>query len=51
MKYRIHTHPWMEKEKNIPAGHVIIDESLYLELLRRFGQELPEEEEKWRIKD
>jgi len=40
---RIHNHPQMEKELGVPFGHVIIDEELFSELLRRFGVYLPAE--------
>ena len=42
---RIHNHPAMEKELNVPIGHVIIDEELFYELLRRFGICLPDDVE------
>ncbi len=40
---RIHSHPIMERSCRIPEGHVIIDDDLYMELIRRFGDRLPEE--------
>ena len=37
---RIHSHPAMERDLNVPDGHVIIDADLYLELLHRHGDRL-----------
>jgi len=37
---RIHNHPIMERKLNVPEGHVIIDDDLYVELMRRFGNSL-----------
>jgi hypothetical protein len=45
-KIKIHNHPAMEKDLNVPAGHVIIDEELFYELLRRFGIHLPTKDPK-----
>ena len=39
-KLRIHSHPKMEKSRRLPKGHVIIDEGLFWELVRRFGSRL-----------
>ena len=33
----IHHHPKMEKEIGIDAGHVIIDENLYIAIMRKYG--------------
>ena len=33
----IHHHPHMEKELGIDAGHVIIDEGLYIAIMRKYG--------------
>lgn len=41
MIHRIHNHPIMERQCNVPHNHVIIDGDLYLELVRRFGDKLP----------
>jgi hypothetical protein len=41
---RIHNHPIMERDLSVPSDHVIIDAALYMELLRRFSNYLPFEE-------
>jgi hypothetical protein len=40
-KLRIHSHPAMEKKLEVPDDHVIIDAELYMELVKRFGSQLP----------
>lgn len=37
LENRIHSHPKMEKDKNLDDNHIIIDKELYLELLRKLG--------------
>lgn len=41
MIHRIHTHPIMERQCQVPSNHVIIDSELFWELVRRFGDNLP----------
>jgi hypothetical protein len=41
---RIHNHPTMERNLSVPSDHVIIDAALYMEIVRRFGFCLPDEE-------
>jgi hypothetical protein len=48
---KIHTHPILERQLGVPDGHVIIDAELFLELLRKFGDELPREENHYGFKD
>jgi hypothetical protein len=44
-RIKIHNHPHLESELEVPKGHVIIDTDLYFELLQRFGNTLPFEKQ------
>ena len=35
-KIRIHSHPWMERQLDVPKGHVIIDDNLYCEIKNKY---------------
>lgn len=42
-KTRLHTHPQMERDCNVPDGHVIIDQHIFYELLGIHGQYLDDD--------
>jgi len=50
-EFKIHNHPRMEKDLGVPPNHVIIDEELFFELLRRFGIHLPTKDPKLSLEE
>lgn len=36
-RIRVHNHPHLERTLQVPEGHVIIDEDLYMEILQKYG--------------
>jgi len=36
-RIRVHNHPYLERTLQVPEGHVIIDEELYLKMLQEYG--------------